>query len=441
MCCMTETNPNETRPSIIGGETIPTRVSTETSPLIEGDTIAVKVPEASASADTLPVKLPSEPGQIFGNRKAWFWLILLSLLALLLIAGAGAWGGYRSGLEQRTRLEATLVAGYVKEQYDLGVRDMEAGRYEIARQRFEYVINNSPAYPGVIEKYSAVLLALNTTATPTLVPTPTLTPTPDLRGVEELFAQAQAQMAGQDWSGAIETLLRLRQKDSTYQIVKVDSMLYVALRNRGVQKILNLADLEGGTYDLALAERFGLLDVEANNYRLWADLYVTGLSFWGLDWQQSAYYFGQLLLVAPNLRDLSGITATERFITATIKYGDSLAQNKEWCKAQEQYKIALNYSPNEAIKPTATEAASKCEGKSENGGEGKPGAQPTATPTLTDTLLVTETPTLEATQPPTDTPMPQPTETPTPPPPEPTSTPTDAPTEEPTEEPTATPTP
>jgi hypothetical protein len=137
-------------------------------------------------------------------------------------------------------------------------------------------------------------------------------------------------------------------------------MLYVALRNRGVHRILNEADLEGGTYDLALAERFGPLDVEATNMRTWADLYVTGASFWGLDWSQSAYFFGQLLQVAPNLRDASNLTAVERFRLASIKYGDALAQEKMWCEAQAQYEAAFNYGSDPSVEPTATWVSNEC---------------------------------------------------------------------------------
>jgi hypothetical protein len=89
-----------------------------------------------------------------------------------------------------------------------------------------------------------VLLQLNTTATPTAVSTPTLTPTVDLRGAEELFSQAQVLLADEKWTEAIDTLLKLRKNEPSFQAVEVDSMFYVALRNRGVQRILSEGDLE-----------------------------------------------------------------------------------------------------------------------------------------------------------------------------------------------------
>ncbi|GAH16225.1 unnamed protein product, partial [marine sediment metagenome] len=94
-------------------------------------------------------------------------------------------------------------------------------------------------------------------------------PTPDMRGAEDLFSHSQILLADQKWTEAIDTLLKLRKDDPDYQTVKVDSMLYVALGNRGVERILREGDLEGGTYDLALAEKFGPLDVEASSMRTW----------------------------------------------------------------------------------------------------------------------------------------------------------------------------
>ena len=102
-------------------------------------------------------------------------------------------------------------------------------------------------------------------------------------------------------------------------------MLFVALRNRGIDKIAQLHDLEGGNYDLTLAERFGPLDSEARNWRDWADLYIRGASFWDVDWGQAIYYFSQLASAAPNLSDLSGWTASSRYMDALLGYGDWFA--------------------------------------------------------------------------------------------------------------------
>lgn len=355
----------------------------DTLPIPTGSEETIPPPSAEGEAEepageitTLTQQMPAvrETALHPTRSRAWLWLFLLALLLLLAIATISAYSGYRAGIEQRTSFESTQIAQEAQRQFELGVQDMEAGRYETARQRFEYVIQLDPAYPGVTDRLAEVLLELNTTATPTPVPTPTLTPTPDLRGAEELFSQAQVLLAEKNWDAAIETLLKLRKDEPTYQAVKVDSMLYVALRNRGVDKILNQADLEGGTYDLALAERFGPLDVEASNYRTWADLYLTGASFWMLDWAQASYYFSQLVLVAPNLRDNSNMTAAERFRIATLNYADALAKSGEWCLAMEQYQALLAFGADQSIESALARVTNKCLG------EATPEEQPTSAP-------------------------------------------------------------
>jgi hypothetical protein len=63
-------------------------------------------------------------------------------------------------------------------------------------------------------------------------------------------------------------------------------MYYFALRNHGYDLITKEGNLEGGIYHLTLAERFGPLDNTANGLREGARIYITGASFWELNWEQ-----------------------------------------------------------------------------------------------------------------------------------------------------------
>jgi hypothetical protein len=172
----------------------------------------------------------------------------------------------------------------------------------------------------------------------------------------------------------------------------VDGMLFVALRNRGIDKIAQLHDLEGGNYDLTLAERFGPLDAEANNWRNWAELYIRGASFWGVDWGQSVYYFSQLATAAPNLSDIAGWTATNRYLDALLGYGDWLAARGQWCDAQTQYDTYMMLLANPQVEPTAVFAADQCAQGSIP--EVTPGGEVTSTP---ETPFPTDTPQPETT--------------------------------------------
>jgi hypothetical protein len=137
-------------------------------------------------------------------------------------------------------------------------------------------------------------------------------------------------------------------------------MLYLALRNRGVAKISQEADLEGGIYDLSLAEAFGPLDVDARGWREWATLYIRGASFWGVNWQQAVLYFSQVAPYAPTLRDSSGRTAFQRYYESLLGYGDWLAAQGAWCDAQLQYEEAQRQRTLNEVKPTVAYLYQQC---------------------------------------------------------------------------------
>ncbi|OGO68405.1 MAG: hypothetical protein A2Z49_08175 [Chloroflexi bacterium RBG_19FT_COMBO_56_12] len=368
--------------------------------------------ELAATQPVLSSEPPAEDPQEPLRKRGWTWVLwaILGVLVMALIAASSAYGGYTSARQERASVYATQVSGDAQAQYDLALQDITAKNFDLARQRLEYVISIEPNFPGAAEKLTEVLLEQRITATPTNAPTPTLSPTPDTRGRDELFSQAQSMMASGDWEGAIDALLSLRQKYPEHMAIKVDGMLYIALRNRGIDKIAVDADLEGGTYDLTLAERFGPLDAEAKNWRDWAELYIRGSSFWDVDWAQAVYFFSQLAPSAPNLRDASGWTASERYLKALLGYGDWLSANGQWCSARDQYELYLELIADPQVQPTAEHVFEKCddEGNQEPTETPTPGSGPagmsTDTPQPTDTApaetqqpTVTSTPTRTAT--------------------------------------------
>ena len=310
---------------------------------------------------------------------------------ILMVGVFGAYAGYQSAYQDFDRLQVTQAVLLIAEQYELGMLDLEEGRYDLARQRFEYVLERDPGHTGAADSLLLVLQVIYATATPTPIPpTRTPTPTPDLRPIEDLYSQAVGQFNAENWDGVIDTLVNLRKVDQAYRVVDVDSLLYRTLRIRGIHKIRNESNLEGGIYDLALAERFGPLDVDANQWRNFARIYMIGSSFWEVDPLQAVYYFGQVASAAPYLRDASGWTARERYRAALIQYGDLLARKGEWCEAESQYNLALEIYSDQAIIPTLSYLALEC-------------SPPTSTPE--DTATITLTPTITNTIDPGVTPI------------------------------------
>ena len=124
------------------------------------------------------------------------------------------------------------------------------------------------------------------------------------------------------------------------------------------------------------------------NWRDWADLYIRGASFWDVDWGQAVYYFSQLASAAPNLSDLSGWTASSRYMDALLGYGDWFAAKEQWCDAQAQYDTYMSLLASSQVEPTAVYAADKCTQQNNP----PPVEIPTETPTPEGTPQAPQTP-------------------------------------------------
>jgi tetratricopeptide (TPR) repeat protein len=345
---MTTENIDETHPTPVGDETHPVPVEADEQP---GD-VDYEHPE-----DDIPVAKGRK-------RVSWGWWLLLGIFILVGVVAISGLFGYWNGIQIRQAYEATQVALVADEQFNLGVQNMEEGRFYIAQQHLKYVLELNPNYPGIIDKLTEVELILNATATPTPAPTATstpvpFTPTPDSRGEADLFAQAEDFIRNEDWSAAIETLETLRKLNLEFKAVDIDGMLYLCLRQRGVQKISE-GNLEGGIYDLAIAERFGILDTEADSWRTWAQYYIRGASFWEVDWYQAVFYFEQVAPMFPNMHDGSFWTASQRYKEALTQYAQALALQESWCEAEEQYIKLRDYTGDSSLDETIEILADKC---------------------------------------------------------------------------------
>jgi tetratricopeptide (TPR) repeat protein len=274
--------------------------------------------------------------------------ILLGFLIVTLFAAAGGGFGYLNGINQRLALEKEGVITQAALHYQYGLQQMAAGNYELARVQLEYVLQIYPEFPGITDKYTETMLKLgdSTTSNETILePTPTM----DVRGAETLFTQATQEIQNQQWEPAIKSLEALRDEDYTYRTIEVDGLYYTALRFRAIEYIVNEGNLEEGLYLLALLEKYAPLDHDAVNYANWARLYITGSSFWDINWGQVVNYFGQLSAAFPYMHDGTGWTATDRYLKGSEYYGDQLASEGKHCEAITQYQNVLNYSALEYI--------------------------------------------------------------------------------------------
>jgi tetratricopeptide (TPR) repeat protein len=295
----------------------------------------------SESTDsTQPLKAKKKPGRLAGR--------LLTALGVVALLALSVFGGARAAIGDRQAALKSQNGTVLAEQFQFALVDINYGRYEAAKQRLEYIIANDSNYPGASQKLTEVLVAMSI---PTATSTPMPSPTPNPSGAEGIFAQAQQLIAAGDWANALVAIDQIRKADPNYRAGEVDGMYYFVLRNYGYSMIINHGNLEGGIYELTLAERFGPLDNTANGLREGARAYVTASSFWEVNWEQAVYYLSQVAGGWPSLWD-GTMTAAQRFQIASMRYGDELVAKQQFCDAVAQYENAAAIAPldNDAAK-------------------------------------------------------------------------------------------
>ncbi len=340
------------------------------------DTQPIKISSNSIGAETVLSDTQSIPRKV----KRWKW-VMLGILAILIFAAVGGGLGYLNGINQRLAQEREDVIEQAALHYQYGLQDMAAGNYARAKTQLEYVLEIYPDFPDAKEKYTQVLVQLASAGEPVNLDIE-VTPTADTRGAEALFNQALGEVQTQQWAPAMQTLTALRDADYTYRTLEVDGLFFTTLRHRAIELIVNEGNLEEGLYFLAILEKYMPLDHDAVNYAQWARLYLTGASFWDIDWSQVVNYFGQLAAAFPYMHDGTGWTATDRYLRGSEYYGDELAAAGSHCDAIQQYQNVLNYGANETVQDKYNASYLKC-------------YPPTPTPAPTPTI--DESPTEEPT--------------------------------------------
>ena len=352
----------------------------------------VNMAETDLSAETTVETAP-----IRKRRLPWIWL---GVLFFILMLALGVFLGYRQGIARRLVREQTTVVEVAAEQYQMAFQDMAAGNYQNAKARIEYVIKIYPQFPGAPELLRSILMNIEQpTPTATLAIISSLTPspsgTPDTRSAEEAFNAISAAAAAKDWQAVVDNVIAIQQINYDYRTVDVAGYYYIALRNLGIQKI-QAGELEQGLFDLSSAEQIGPLDGEAEGVRSWATLYLSGASFWDVNWQRAIDIFQQVKEAYPYMMDASGMTAIERYRVALYKYGDQIAGAGDYCTAYQYYLRSLAVAQDPSVQATADLYKQNCEA-----------SRPTeVTPTEPTPPGETPIPPTEETPPPTEEPTP-----------------------------------
>ena len=270
-------------------------------------------------------------------KKASRWQsVLIGIVGVIVLLALAGFGGYESAIATRTQAKEQLVDEQLLDQYKLALVDEQFKRYDDAKQRLNFIIQNDPSFPGAQTEMTKLLIIMSV---PTATQTPTLTPTPDVRDQQAMFTTAQQLIAASNWADALTELDQLRKKDPSFNASQVDGMYYYALRNYGVDLITKQGNLEGGVYELDLASRFAPLDHDAKSLYDGAELYIDAASFWQVDWATAANELAQVYTAYPAMWD-GTMSAAQRYQIAAERYGDQLFAEGQDCDAVKQYQAA-----------------------------------------------------------------------------------------------------
>jgi tetratricopeptide (TPR) repeat protein len=253
------------------------------------------------------------------RRPRWF-LIVPAVLLLVIVAGGSA--GYVSGQALHTQREQNLAHARDAEQYSLALTDFDAGRFKMAIERLNNVLQNEPNFPGALEKQQQALAAINATPTPLPTETPIPSPTPDLPRAEQLLAKAKQQFTDKDYPAMITTLLTLKTENPDFQPVQVDGLMWAALRYNGIHLIKETNRLTEGLYYLDLSANYAPLDSEAVVQEKFAT------TFLGL--YEEAYYY-RTKDIEVSMNDFQQVVGMRPYYRDNLvkDYGDILIANAQ----------------------------------------------------------------------------------------------------------------
>jgi hypothetical protein len=308
-------------------------------------------------------------------------IILIAVAVLLATYSIVFYTAWQDAQSEREQNERRVLQEELEKQFSLARDDINAGNLDLAMRRLEWILNLSPGYPGASElkaiTRSGMFLTQTPASTPINTPSPKQTPeliigTDPAIGIETL----RKLMNEEQWMTLTSEVPAFQAAFPNYLRHDTDTMFFTASINYGLE-LLQGEQVELGLYHLSQAERLGDLPQEVEDYRTWAELYLLGIGFFGVDWGQAILNFRGLCAAAPYYQD-----SCVRLYESLLALGDLHAAISDWCPAEELYFEAALIETSDLVRDKLNEAELGC---SE--------ATPTPTTVITGTATIVSTPT------------------------------------------------
>jgi hypothetical protein len=285
-------------------------------------------------------------------------VIAATVIALYLIVGYLAW---QRGQDLRMEREQALRTQQFARQVDLAQQDILGGSYNLALHRLDWIIERDPSNDEALALRQQAQAALKTAltpaapapATPTPVPEPTVAMSEDLDPRAEL-TRLQRLDGREQWADLLPAVLTFQSEFPNYERLETDRLLYDAYLNQGLQNVQD-EQIERGLNYLKRAEQLGDLPQEALDYWLWAELYLEGIAYFGVNWDVSSAVFRDLCLSAPFFQN-----SCDRLYDSLVNYADLYLFNADFCPAADLLREARQYGRDSDLAEKLTEAVEGC---------------------------------------------------------------------------------
>lgn len=332
------------------------------------------VPEAKESKEqpSIQPEKKRRPMRIMG-----LLLIIFSVLVgwFLLVAFLGWQSGQQAFFDNQV--------AQLERQIALAAADIDEANYQLALTRLEWVLSRDPNSTQAKSLRDQALAGMGSTPQSTPVTAVTVTPastrlptaTPGSIGSpnEELL-RIRRLVATKFWEEALPALVAFQQQFPSFEREETDQLLYDVYLNYGLD-LINGEQVELGIFYLSQAQRLGNLPQSAQDYQTWAKLYTQGISYYGVNWEVSAYYFRDLCLAAPFFQ-----SSCDQLFTVLVSSGDQYAFAQDWCPAQALYEEAGQQRTTAVLTEKRIEAQENCLL-----------ATPTPSEPITDTVPISDT--------------------------------------------------
>jgi hypothetical protein len=267
-------------------------------------------------------------------------LILVAVtVALYLVVGYFAW---QSGETLRDQQAEEMRLQQYNRQVNLAQEDIERGGYNLALRRLDWVLEREPENQEAAALHRQAEAAIKTAQTPEAPPTPTKPPEPTVvlnenTDLENELVRLRRLYDREQWDELLPAVLTMQEQFPNFERMETDRLLYDSYLNLGLQ-LLQGSQIEQGLSYLAQAEKLGDLPQEALDYRFWAELYLDGISYYGVNWAVSSSVFRDLCISAPFYQN-----ACDKLYESLFNYGDQYFFNKDFCPAVELFREARQY--------------------------------------------------------------------------------------------------